>query len=129
MGVAMGERQNITQFMKMFEMSADYTIYNDDFLCTPCLNEGNDTKAIVYCQECEEFYCGDCKSQHCRFGKSKNHVLIDKTDFDKYGSQPKSSLTPKAKCTVPNHFGTLLTIYCVTHRVDCCPNCAVKEHE
>lgn len=112
-----------------FEFSADFTIYNSDFCCTPCLAETKEIPAEVYCQDCEEFFCEVCSFQHSRFRQFRSHVALDKSTFDERGRKPKTQMTPTSKCMVLNHYGALMTVYCETHRVHCCPNCAILEHE
>ena len=45
--------------------------------CDPCTEEGKNCKAIKYCTDCEEKFCGECSGSHLRFKKFKSHHVID----------------------------------------------------
>lgn len=115
--------------MAGFELSADFTIFNTAFVCTPCSEDGYTVDAVVFCDDCESYFCDDCRNQHGRFRRFRDHTVLGKGTFEERGRQPKKRVAPKAKCSVPDHFGALRTIYCETCHVDCCANCALVNHE
>ncbi|XP_053391498.1 uncharacterized protein LOC123541455 [Mercenaria mercenaria] len=50
------------------------------YSCDPCEGE---TKAIYYCDECEEYLCDDCTKSHKKMKATKKHELIE-ADKAKY---------------------------------------------
>ena len=54
------------------EVAQDHTS-----MCSPCDSQNKQTKAAVYCLDCEEFLCTSCKELHQSFKLSKNHKFSE----------------------------------------------------
>ena len=76
--------------------------------CDPCTEEGKNSKAIKYCTDCEEKFCGECLGSHLRFKKFKSHHVIDLSSI---GSRiPTSS---KINCEI--HTDIQIDYFCSQH--------------
>ncbi|CAG2244079.1 unnamed protein product [Mytilus edulis] len=86
-------------------------------LCGPCHKGEVNTKADIWCYNCDEGLCATCLSQHKRSKVTRDHKTIDiksykltiaeiKTECDKHGQQ--------------------LNLYCPSHLMPCCIKKSVK---
>ena len=89
--------------------------------CDPCTEEGKNSKAIKYCTDCEEKFCGECLGSHLRFKKFKFHHVIDLSSI---GSRiPTSS---KMNCEI--HTDIQIDYFCSQHDDVCCRACIPDLH-
>ncbi|XP_063416557.1 uncharacterized protein LOC134698373 [Mytilus trossulus] len=92
---------------------------NKPIPCGPC-QEGNvNTKADIWCYNCDEGLCSTCSSHHKKSKGTRDHKTIDvksykpsigaiKTECDKHGQQ--------------------LNLYCPSHLMPCCDECISTNH-
>ncbi|VDI38369.1 Hypothetical predicted protein [Mytilus galloprovincialis] len=85
--------------------------------CGPCQKGKVNTKADIWCYNCDEALCSPCSGHHKRSKLSCDHKTIDiksykpsiiKTECDKHGRQ--------------------LNLYCSGHLMPCCDECISKFH-
>ena len=73
--------------------------------------------AIIYCQECEKYFCNKCKNNHSEM--FEEHKII---------SLNSSSDIFIDTCKEKNH-GYKLEFYCKTHNTLCCASCIARIKE
>ncbi|XP_052817615.1 E3 ubiquitin-protein ligase TRIM33-like isoform X2 [Mya arenaria] len=104
------------------------TIYNTEFRCSPCQREGTIEQADAFCRDCEEYFCDTCLRQHNRMRLFSAHVLFNKKDLERTAIRPNKITVPSKKCM--KHHGSLMTVYCETHKTVCCAiGAATGEHK
>ncbi|CAC5418882.1 unnamed protein product [Mytilus coruscus] len=88
-------------------------------ICGPCQEGKVNTKADIWCYNCNEGLCSTCSGHHKRSKLSRDHKTIDikihkpsihaiKTECDKHGQQ--------------------LNLYCPGHLMPCCDECISTSH-
>lgn len=87
--------------------------------CGPCQKEQVNTKAEIWCYNCDKGFCSKCSGRHKKIKQNGDHNIIDiksykpsigsiKTVCDKHTQQLKS--------------------YCPVHLIPCCDECISKKH-
>jgi hypothetical protein len=90
-------------------------------LCDPCTEEGKNAKAITYCTDCEEKFCGECSGSHLRFKKFKSHHVIDLSSIG-------SRIPPSSKINCEIHTDIQIDYFCSQHDDVCCRVCIPDLH-
>ncbi|XP_060605543.1 uncharacterized protein LOC132758044 [Ruditapes philippinarum] len=96
--------------------------------CEPCLREGINIEATVYCLDCSEILCEDCKRHHKKSKLLLNHKLIDTSDelAGKIDFTDLEYLANLSKC--PIHSTEGVKYLCKNHDQLCCNECAIVNH-
>ncbi|CAG2239546.1 unnamed protein product [Mytilus edulis] len=78
--------------------------------------------SVVWCPECDEGLCEDCKEHHTLSKSSRNHSVIDVSDYQKL---PSDILKITLICSEHNE---QYQMYCKKHESPCCRRCISKNH-
>ncbi|XP_052071720.1 uncharacterized protein LOC127710037 [Mytilus californianus] len=92
---------------------------NKPLLCGPCHKGEVNTKADVWCYNCDEGLCSTCLSHHKRFKATCDHKTID------IKSYKPSIQAIKTEC---NKHSQRLNLYCPSHLMPCCDECISTSH-
>ncbi|XP_071166409.1 tripartite motif-containing protein 2-like [Mytilus edulis] len=87
--------------------------------CGPCQEGKVNTKADIWCYNCEEGLCSTCSSHHKRFKGTRDHKTID------IKSYKPSIRAINTKC---DKHGQQLNLYCPSHLMSCCDECVSTSH-
>lgn len=92
-------------------------------LCTQCCDGGVSKKAVIWCKECEVFFCGDCEKLHRKSKRVKGHNLISVQDYQKLPTLIKEM---SSMCRDHNK---RFELYCSVHSCPCCVKCKTDKHQ
>ena len=104
----------------------------DSLKCGNCPN--GETEALSFCQNCEVGLCGDCRSAHNKWFKTKRHNLIPLkieetcSVSSTSGAVPGSPTKARAK-HCPFHEDEVIKYFCKTCSVLLCGECVLFEHK
>ncbi|XP_071166676.1 transcription intermediary factor 1-beta-like [Mytilus edulis] len=87
--------------------------------CGPCEEGKVNTKADIWCYNCNEGLCSTCSGQHKKFKGTLDHKTIDIKSFK------PSIQTIKTEC---DKHGQQLNLYCPSHLMPCCDECISTNH-
>ncbi|XP_076089593.1 uncharacterized protein LOC143059889 [Mytilus galloprovincialis] len=87
--------------------------------CGPCQEGKVNTKADIWCYNCEEGLCSTCSSHHKRFKGTRDHKTVD------IKSYKPSIRAIKTEC---DKHGQQLNLYCPSHLIPCCDECISTSH-
>ncbi|CAG2194092.1 TRIM56 [Mytilus edulis] len=87
--------------------------------CGPCQEGKVNTKADIWCYNCEEGLCSACSGHHKRFRGTRDHKTID------IKSYKPSIRAIKTEC---DKHGQQLNLYCPSHLMPCCDECISTNH-
>ncbi|VDI78773.1 Hypothetical predicted protein [Mytilus galloprovincialis] len=87
--------------------------------CGPCIEGKVNTKADIWCYNCDEGLCSTCSGHHKRSKLSRDHKIIDIKNY-------KPSV--QAIRTECDKHGQQLNLYCPSHLMPCCDQCISKSH-
>ncbi|CAG2247298.1 unnamed protein product [Mytilus edulis] len=87
--------------------------------CGPCIEGKVNTKADIWCYNCDEGLCSTCSSHHKRYRLSRDHKTID------IKSYKPSVRAIKTEC---DKHGQQLNLYCPSHLMPCCDECISISH-
>ncbi|CAG2184724.1 unnamed protein product [Mytilus edulis] len=87
--------------------------------CGPCQEGKVNTKADIWCYNCDEGLCSACSGHHKRFKGTRDHKTID------IKSYKPSIQAIKTEC---DKHGQQLNLYCPSHLMPCCDECE-REYE
>ncbi|XP_071178763.1 uncharacterized protein [Mytilus edulis] len=87
--------------------------------CGPCIEGKVNTKADIWCYNCDEGLCSICSGHHKRSKLSRDHKIIDIKNY-------KPSV--QAIRTECDKHGQQLNLYCPSHLMPCCDQCISKSH-
>ncbi|XP_071151162.1 uncharacterized protein [Mytilus edulis] len=87
--------------------------------CGPCEEGKVNTKADIWCYNCNEGLCSTCSGQHKKFKGTRDHKTIDIKSFK------PSIQTIKTEC---DKHGQQLNLYCPSHLMPCCDECISTNH-
>ncbi|CAG2210620.1 unnamed protein product [Mytilus edulis] len=87
--------------------------------CGPCHEGKVNTKADIWCYNCEEGLCSTCSGHHKRSKSSRDHKTID------IKSYKPSIQAIKTEC---DKHGQQLNLYCPSHLMPCCDECISTNH-
>ncbi|XP_071153894.1 transcription intermediary factor 1-alpha-like [Mytilus edulis] len=90
--------------------------------CGPCKQGEVNTKADIWCYNCDEGLCSTCSSHHKRIKSSRDHKTIDIQTYTSY--IPPTSLI-KTKCDAHS---LQFNVYCPSHLMPCCDECISTSH-
>ncbi|XP_071148578.1 uncharacterized protein [Mytilus edulis] len=88
-------------------------------LCGPCDKGKVNSKAAIWCYNCDEGLCVTCSSHHKRLNGTHDQKTIDITSY-------KLS-KPAIKIECDKH-GQQLSLYCPSHLMPCCDECISTSH-
>ncbi|XP_052070130.1 uncharacterized protein LOC127708956 isoform X2 [Mytilus californianus] len=92
---------------------------NKPILCGPCHKGEINTKADIWCFNCDEGLCSTCLSHHKRSKGTCDHKTID------IKSYKPSIQAIKTEC---GKHGQQLNLYCPSHLMPCCDECISTSH-
>ncbi|CAC5392486.1 unnamed protein product [Mytilus coruscus] len=92
---------------------------NKPILCGPCHKGEINTKADIWCLNCDEGLCSTCLSHHKRSKGTCDHKTID------IKSHNPSIQAIKTEC---DKHGQQLNLYCPSHLMPCCDECISTSH-
>ncbi|XP_053388137.1 tripartite motif-containing protein 45-like isoform X1 [Mercenaria mercenaria] len=95
--------------------------------CKPCKDDGKNTAANGWCQECDEHMCSICFKHHRKGKFCKDHVLLDHRYSDSAKTNTSAPDDDMEKC--PEHRKELVKFYCQTHDQVGCGDCMILEHK
>ncbi|XP_022333201.2 uncharacterized protein LOC111130422 [Crassostrea virginica] len=98
------------------------SIINDNLICKPCEEDGEEEKANSWCLDCSEALCERCEKYHTKPKPCRHHVIVSLTD--RSGTYKKSQMLES--CEI--HDGRKLELFCKKHLQPCCSVCVAKEH-
>ncbi|CAC5367687.1 unnamed protein product [Mytilus coruscus] len=87
--------------------------------CGPCQRGKVNTKAEIWCYNCDEGLCSTCLGQHKRFKPTGDHKTID------INSHKPPICFIKTECEKHNQ---QLNLYCPSHLIPCCDGCISTHH-
>ncbi|XP_063415894.1 uncharacterized protein LOC134697540 [Mytilus trossulus] len=87
--------------------------------CGPCQEVKVNTKADIWCYNCDEGLCSTCSGHHKRIKSSRDHKTID------IKSYKPSIQAIKTEC---DKHGQQLNLYCPSHLIPCCDECISTSH-
>ncbi|XP_063416457.1 uncharacterized protein LOC134698092 [Mytilus trossulus] len=87
--------------------------------CGPCQEEKVNTKADIWCYNCNEGLCSTCSVQHKKFKVTRDHKTID------IKSYKPSIRAINTECDI---HGQQLKLYCPSHLMPCCDECISINH-
>ncbi|XP_071131525.1 E3 ubiquitin-protein ligase TRIM71-like [Mytilus edulis] len=88
-------------------------------LCGPCHKGEVNTKADIWCYNCDEGLCSTCLKHHKRSKGTCDHKTIDTKSY-------KPSIQAiKTEC---DKHGQQLNLYCPSHLMPCCDECISTSH-
>ena len=64
---------------------ASTAVQEKSFECESCRSDGLKKTAVSYCDQCQQYMCGDCRIEHRKFKSTRNH---DVTNLDVYQQRP-----------------------------------------
>ncbi|XP_071160743.1 uncharacterized protein [Mytilus edulis] len=91
--------------------------------CTICEYDGISNTAVIWCTECEVFFCGDCEKTHSKSGLSKHHKTMS---ADNYKKLPTFMQQISSQCRDHN---TMIGFYCSFHACPCYVECVTDKHK
>ena len=56
------------------------SIINDNLICKPCEEDGEEEKANSWCLDCSEALCERCEKYHTKPKPCRHHVIVSLTD-------------------------------------------------
>ncbi|CAC5366710.1 unnamed protein product [Mytilus coruscus] len=87
--------------------------------CGPCKQENVNTKADIWCYNCDEGLCSSCSGHHKKFKSTRDHKTIHIHIY-------KPPIGPiKTECDKHNQ---QLKLYCPSHLMPCCDECISTYH-
>ncbi|CAG2221634.1 unnamed protein product [Mytilus edulis] len=92
---------------------------NKPIPCGPCQEGKVNTKADIWCYNCDEGLCSTCSGHHKRFKGTRDHKTIDIKSY-------KPSI--RAINTECDKHGQQLNLYCPSHLMPCCDECISTSH-
>ncbi|CAG2217775.1 MAD2 [Mytilus edulis] len=90
--------------------------------CGPCKQEKVNTKAYIWCYNCNEGLCSTCSGHHKKFGSTRDHKTID---IQTYKSYKPSIGAIKTKCDPHDQ---QFNLFCPSHLMPCCDECISNLH-
>ncbi|VDI68458.1 Hypothetical predicted protein [Mytilus galloprovincialis] len=90
--------------------------------CGPCREEKVNTKADIWCNNCDEGLCSTCLGHHKRIKSSRNHKTIDIRTYTSY--KPTAGII-KTECGAHSQ---QFNLYCPSHLMPCCDECISTSH-
>ncbi|XP_052093235.1 uncharacterized protein LOC127729455 [Mytilus californianus] len=90
--------------------------------CGPCKQGKVNTKADIWCYNCDEGLCSICSSHHKRIKSSRDHKTIDIQAYTSY-KPPTASI--KTECDTHR---LQFKLYCPCHLMPCCDECISISH-
>ncbi|XP_053390749.1 uncharacterized protein LOC128553599 [Mercenaria mercenaria] len=94
-------------------------------ICEPCLREGTNVTATIYCQDCLEIMCEDCRRHHLKYTPSADHRTSDIAE-NKIQLRNLEEMRKSSRC--PNHVSEQVKYLCKNHDELCCNQCAIATH-
>ncbi|XP_053388139.1 E3 ubiquitin-protein ligase TRIM33-like isoform X4 [Mercenaria mercenaria] len=94
--------------------------------CKPCKDDGKNTAANGWCQECDENMCSTCFKHHRKGKFCKDHVLLDHGCSGSAKTNTSAPDDDMEKCL--EHCKELVKFYCQTHDQVGCGDCMILEH-
>ncbi|XP_052781189.1 uncharacterized protein LOC128217826 [Mya arenaria] len=94
-----------------------------DFACSACEEDGLNTEAQHFCQQCTKYYCDICVIKH--YGLYKRHTVLDRKDVKKWAVAP-GTVDVLERCE--RHPGEALKLVCGDHDQLCCHVCVAVDH-
>ncbi|CAC5403567.1 unnamed protein product [Mytilus coruscus] len=95
---------------------------NKSVPCGPCQRGEVNTKAEIWCYNCDEGLCSPYSSLHKKFKSTCYHKTIDIQTYKRYESPMEYSRT---ECE--NH-SQQFNLYCPSHLMPCCDECISTQH-
>ncbi|XP_071151101.1 E3 ubiquitin-protein ligase TRIM71-like [Mytilus edulis] len=87
--------------------------------CGPCQEGKVNTKADIWCYNCDEGLCSTCSGHHKRSKGTRDHKTIDIKSY-----KPST----QAITTECDKHGQQLNLYCPSHLMPCCDECISTSH-
>ncbi|CAG2231703.1 unnamed protein product [Mytilus edulis] len=87
--------------------------------CGPCIEGKVNTKADIWCYNCDEGLCSTCSGHHKRSKGTRDHKIIG------IKSYKPSVQVIETQC---DKHGQQLNLYCPSHLMPCCDQCISKSH-
>ncbi|XP_071178776.1 repetitive organellar protein-like [Mytilus edulis] len=87
--------------------------------CGPCIEGKVNTKANIWCNNCDEGLCSTCSGHHRRSKETRDHKIIG------IKSYKPSVQVIETQC---DKHGQQLNLYCPSHLMPCCDQCIFKSH-
>ncbi|XP_052781936.1 uncharacterized protein LOC128218324 [Mya arenaria] len=94
-----------------------------DFVCSPCEEDGLNTEAQYFCNQCTKYYCVNCVPVHNKL--FKRHSVLDRTDMTKWAAA-LGMVDVLERCE--RHPGEALKLVCGDHDQLCCHVCVAVDH-
>jgi len=95
-----------------------------DYSCSLCSEDGRNSEALYYCQDCLHCYCDGCLQLHNKL--HRRHSVLDRSDVDKWSTATVPA-GPLVRCE--KHPGEILKLECLDHRQLCCHVCVSVDHK
>ncbi|XP_063448256.1 uncharacterized protein LOC134727796 [Mytilus trossulus] len=97
-------------------MSSKYTV------CGVCNYQNINTPSVVWCSECDEGLCEKCKVHHTASKGSRNHSIVQISEYQKL---PSNLLEITQTCSKHDE---KYQIFCKKHDIPCCRRCVIETH-
>ncbi|WAR25968.1 hypothetical protein MAR_011672 [Mya arenaria] len=95
-----------------------------EFTCSPCEDDGLNSKAQNFCVDCSKYYCSRCVSKHGSL--FKRHKVLDRKDVKKWAAVPGTVVDDLERCE--HHPGKKVELFCGDHQKLCCHICVSLVH-
>ncbi|XP_052782000.1 uncharacterized protein LOC128218382 [Mya arenaria] len=94
-----------------------------DFACSACEEDGLNTEAQHFCNQCTKYYCDNCVPVHNKL--YKRHAVLDRKNVKKWAAAP-GTVDVLERCE--RHPGEALKLVCGDHDQLCCHMCVAVDH-
>jgi len=95
-----------------------------DYSCLSCSEDGRNSEATHFCQDCEQCFCDACIILHNRI--MKRHAVLGRKDVAKW-STATALVGPIARCE--KHSQETIKLECLDHQQLCCHVCISIDHK
>ncbi|XP_052778775.1 uncharacterized protein LOC128216245 [Mya arenaria] len=109
-----------SNFESFIQRGCDF-IHN--FACSACEEDGLNTEAQHFCNQCTKYYCDNCVPVHNKL--YKRHTVLDRKDVKKWAAAP-GMVDVLERCE--RHPGEALKLVCGDHDQLCCHVCVAVDH-
>jgi hypothetical protein len=94
--------------------------------CCLCIQDNRVREADKYCVQCKDYYCAPCIEIHRKIPATKEHKLLDKSDFRSLGPDGSLPSFPTQRCTL--HPAKVVDMFCEDHNEAACASCMFLNH-
>ncbi|WAR26027.1 hypothetical protein MAR_011731 [Mya arenaria] len=117
---SINHEQTMASNFESIQMGCDFI---HDFACSACEEDGLNTEAQHFCNQCTKYYCDNCVPVHNKL--YKRHAVLDRKNVKKWAAAP-GTVDVLERCE--RHPGEALKLVCGDHDQLCCHMCVAVDH-